>query len=290
MKADSSQPAVKRLHTDELQRMAEAEQEALNALPPGTKQILDLYSNRVTMSMDTLLGKMGDKFEPRFKQIETGAEELEKRVAKLEKQVLDGASSAGDNSASSGGDWKPSNIIVKLCDFQEKGDHKIGMAQLRTWYATVRGHLGASAQELGELKVKTTENIYKFELPVQPGSVETMKNHLQEITITHNLFLTSAKGQGAEVWPTFRAKQHPVRMMRCRAFGALTETIREQATATGYLVTEDWKRSLSVSVKKADGDPYRIAGIDSSAQVFWDDSRLAEIGWNKDQLILSMRK
>eukprot|EP00959_Pyramimonas_sp_CCMP1952_P468785 9493809-Pyramimonas_sp.AAC.1 len=242
--SETQGPEAKKAMTEAMRKVQEEEAAALASLPSGTKAILDLYTNRVHASMDALVERVTQQNEPRFTAIEDSAKALESRVTKLEKQFADSASSAGGGSST--GDWKPSNIVIKICEFKDKDTHKVNFTAVRNWVNSIKTHLGTQASELGGLKARTTEDIYKVEIPVNPAHVESIKDAMRETMTSQNLAIRTTAG--VELWPKINAEQHPIRMMRYRTYGSLVDAIQAQAKMDGYVVKEDWQKSLSVEV------------------------------------------
>ncbi|CAK0892420.1 unnamed protein product [Prorocentrum cordatum] len=284
---DSEAESKRRMTESDRQRMQEEEERVLTAMPAGTKELLDLYTNRVTLNMDRFVDRIREEHEPRFKALEDGATKLEARVSDLEKKMIDASSSAASGVTATG-DWKPSNILVRVCEFKDKEKHKIGLSTLRTWLDGVKQAMGPAASPMGGLKVRTTENIYKAEIPVAPDQLHNVKQQFVETMVASNLALKSATGE--DLWPKVGVEQHPVRMARYRAFGSLAEVIRDKAAKTGHVITEDWLKSFSISVGKLDEEAIPVACIDSSSQVVWDSEALATLVWSREQLTMAMRK
>ena len=136
---------------------------------------------------------------------------------------------------------------------------------------------------MGSAKCKATEKIFKFQVPVVPSKLAVVRRALTEIISTHRLKL----GGGV---PKVNVESSPERQARYQAYGALTEVLKEIAQVGMINIEEDCMKTLTVKWVKEDESKPIIGGINFSGRLTWNDDTLAELGWNKNDLEMNMRK
>ena len=115
--------------------------------------------------------------------------------------------------------------------------------------------------------------------------------HQSELTPRHDdwsrLNLVNSEGQ-SEFYRLVPALQPT-----CELLAARPEVNEKCETYDQCSCEADWLKTLTIKVQKAGingGTPLMIGGVDLKGKVTWVDSTLNALGWDKEELELSMRK